>query len=240
MLLYSPDHADRGMEAWSRLYENTYRPSYAHTILQQMRAADARKGLLTVLRHPYVVANLSLFLGSMTTYFTLASVNKVSRRRLVGTSLAADAAGNRPWAWTLRRALPCVYVQSGDIVAGQAAACGQPTRPWLTFLPGLPTTQRHACLLVQTPSLFRVIVVVKLHRRRLGGRDRRESWPTATVCAVLSSVDGSDTAHAARIGVGSTVSVQVMLSLTGRRHLYLCLDPRLQIQQPLIIVQLSR
>ena len=168
----------------------------------------------------------------MRTYFALSSVNKAARRGLVGDTLQCDSAGNRPWAWLLRRGLPCLSLCFGDEAARAVSHPSSSTRLWAALMPTMPCTQQHAAALVQTARQFRVVVVLQVCKKK-GQRE----WPRAMVAAVLSSVDGSDGTGITALRTGTLVTLQSLASASGRQHLYLV--PETFGIEPLFVCQLG-
>ena len=226
MLAYNPDRADVGMEHWS--------------CFTTLRRAAARTGrgrrspaFCAVIARPTPATSISMFIGGMKTYLILSQVDKQCRAALIGAALRPDAVGHRPWMWPLKYALPCPRIHAGDAVATAVLCRGPPT--WVAYMPDAPKTQRHVCALVQTEGAFRVVLVLDIS----SGRAVRSGcgWPQGTVRAAISVVDGSPVMAYTRLHCGSTVTVEVMTSRSGKRHLYVC--SRMASFHPLFVLQLA-
>lgn len=235
LLLYNPEHADAGMEHWSRapaLYAaaNTYRPTHAFVVLNEMRKLDAvcNCAFRRTLTCPAVITAISMFVGGMHTYMTMSQTNKTARTALIGSMLTLDSRGHRPWVWPLKYALPCPRTFHGD---GVATAPLVAPLSWASYLSNMSPSQRHACLLIQTSDGLRVLVVITLFKTK----HATPAWPKGAVKAVLSIVDGSNAMPETSLHSGTIVSVQVMASRSSRRHLYLCYGSK----EPLFILQLA-
>jgi len=221
MLAYNPDRADAGMERWSRLTAQRY-------VRGAVRGQHS-PAFRAVIASSTPATSISMFIGGMKTYFIFSQVNKHTHAALLGTLLQLDAAGHRPWMWPLKYALPCLQLHAGDAIATSSF---EGSLTWAAYVPRLPRTQRHICAQVQTEGAFRAIVVLVI-----GNRAKKTAWPQGTVRAVLSVVDGSDVMACTRLHCGSTVTVEIMTSRSGKRHLYLCSVMR--SFQPLFVLQLA-
>ena len=195
---------DVGNRRWLRLYGHArpMKSPAARLLAETLDALLHQRPVEQSLSCPWIATRISSFIDRRRTYACLSSLSWFTRKRLIGNALTEQG-----WVHTLKACRPCTRILGGDevAIAGLHVLNVQ-----------LPST-RYIATEVRASTSAKALLILRVKRGRVTYVESA-TW--------LAEKDASGTAACCKM-VGKRATLDIVMSKSGKKHLYLKLPPGL-------------